>query len=85
MQFSKPLLILALAAPLVAAQTGNLTFPNATTTPPFGTNVTAGNATSNATQPSPTEVIISHAVGLSAQNVAWFSVLVAGVCAFAFF
>ncbi|KAK9323435.1 hypothetical protein V1517DRAFT_320257 [Lipomyces orientalis] len=83
MQFSKPLLILALAAPLVAAQNG--TFPNATTSPPFGVNVTTGNATSNATQPSPTEVIISHAAGLTAQNVAWFSVLVAGICAFAFF
>ncbi|KAK9234848.1 hypothetical protein V1525DRAFT_411745 [Lipomyces kononenkoae] len=106
MHFAKPLLILGLAAPLIAAQadpaanlteavsdssnstststSGNMTFSNATSTPTMA-NATALNSTSsNATSPFPPEVVASHATGLTAQNVAWFTVLVGGVCVFAF-
>ncbi|KAK9359857.1 hypothetical protein V1504DRAFT_456506 [Lipomyces starkeyi] len=94
MHFTKPLLILALGAPLIAAQSDpgnltfpiaaeNLTFPNATA--PSMSNATFTNTTSNATSPSPPEVAANHAAGTTAQNVAWFSVLVGGLCVFAFF
>ncbi|KAK9364497.1 hypothetical protein V1509DRAFT_636173 [Lipomyces kononenkoae] len=102
MRFTKPILILGLAAPLIAAQAADqpangtelvsgssnnnvTTFANATTPAAFGANSTALNTTSNATSPFPPEVAASHAADLVVQNVAWFSVLVAGVCVFAFF
>ncbi|KAK9353649.1 hypothetical protein V1505DRAFT_376855 [Lipomyces doorenjongii] len=98
MHFSKPLLILALGAPLIAAQSDpgnitfpiaaeveavNLTFPNATA--PSMSNTTFTNTTSNATSPFAPEAAANHAAATTAQSVAWLSVLVGGLCVFAFF
>ncbi|KAK9485298.1 hypothetical protein V1527DRAFT_467129 [Lipomyces starkeyi] len=110
MHFTKPLLILAVGAPLIAAQSDpsslvtfpnpadkaeNITFPKpvekaenltfSDVTTPSISNATFTNMTSNATSPSPPEVAANHAAGTTAQNVAWFSVLVGGLCVFAFF